>query len=86
VPAACPPTTSISYPDWKAPAGDEQLLIWPQPADLLAQTIENQRAMSACNAVRIQGVGLAELRREARQWIGHDRDQPLIATGHPAGA
>jgi len=82
VTAACPSTTSIEYADWKAPAGDEQFLIWPQPADLLTQTLENQRALSNCQCVQFQGVSLAELRRETRQWIGHDHDQPLVATGH----
>lgn len=73
---------STTYADWKAPADDGGLLIWPDPTAILRQTTDNQRNLSACDAVRFQGLPLAELRKRARAWIGHDNDLPLIATGH----
>lgn len=77
-----PTTSPMTYPDWKAPAEDGQTLIWPPPAELLDQTRQNQATLDGCDAVRFQGLPLCDLRRRTRQWIGHDPDQPLIATGH----
>ena len=72
-----------AYPDWKAPREDGQILIWPEPAQLLAETVENHRALSGANDVLVQNVPLPELRRRQRAWIHHDDDaQPLIADGH----
>src|SRR4051812_21258638 len=78
------PVAPPRYADWKAPDEDGQLLIWPAPADLLAQTRDNLHRLSTSDA-RLQNVPLGELRRRQRQWIGHaGDDQPLIATGHQA--
>src|SRR5215210_6616120 len=77
------PTPAPRYPDWKAPAGDGESLIWPAPADLLQETRQNQRRLASADSVLISGVPLPELRRAARSWLGHDDlQQPLIATGH----
>src|SRR2546421_11695071 len=74
-----PPPT---YPDWKAPCEDGQILIWPEPVKLLSDTRENHRRLAEADA-RIQNAPLSELRRAARAWIGHnDEAQPLIADGH----
>lgn len=70
------------YADWKAPAEDGQMLIWPDPPQLLADTRDNARRLSGANQVLIQNLPLPDLRRRARQFIGHDGDEPLIATGH----
>ena len=71
-----------TYPDWKAPANDGEILIWPDPATIESETIENHRKLQATNA-QLQNVSLQVLRRSARHWIGHvDDDQPLIASGH----
>ncbi|HEV7299133.1 MAG TPA: hypothetical protein VGN72_07190 [Tepidisphaeraceae bacterium] len=81
-----PATTSLStarYADWKAPTGDGQTLIWPEPAALLQQTRDNAKHLGHATQVRIQNVPLPELRTRMREWIGHtDADKPLIATGH----
>ena len=75
-------TTASGYTNWKAPANDRESLIWPPPADLLRDTLENNRLLSGA-AVRVQNVPLAELRAQQRRLIGHgDVDQPLIASGH----
>jgi hypothetical protein len=75
------PATS-RYADWKAPDEDGQFLIWPAADEVLRQTADNHRRLSAAQ-VLIQGVRLAELRIAQRKWLGHARDdQPLIATGH----
>ena len=71
------------YDRWKAPPADGQILIWPSPTDLLAEARENQRRLSS-SEILIQNVPLSELRRQMRQWIGHDDRLPLIATGHQA--
>ncbi|HYE19672.1 MAG TPA: hypothetical protein VEA69_14570, partial [Tepidisphaeraceae bacterium] len=76
--------SSTRYADWKAPTDDGELLVWPGPRDLVAQTQENRRTLADCTAPA-QGVPLRELRAGARRWIGHTADdQPLVATGHQA--
>jgi hypothetical protein len=71
------------YADWKAPAADGQVLIWPEPKRLLADARENQQRLAKAADVRIQGVALPEIRRNLRNWIGHDApEQLLFATGH----
>ena len=74
--------SSTRYADWKAPADDGQMLIWPEPAALVEETFANHRRLAAASDVLIQGVPLSELRRRAREFIGHEGDAPLIATGH----
>src|SRR5829696_8701672 len=77
------PSPAQTYPDWKAPAEDGQLLIWPEPGEMLARTRENQRALSSADNVRLQGIPLPELRRRQRAWIGHADDAaPIVASGH----
>jgi hypothetical protein len=71
-----------SYSNWKAPAQDRELLIWPEPSQLRQIPIQNNAALAA-SAVRIANVPLGELRQAARQSLGHpDAQQPLIAGGH----
>jgi hypothetical protein len=71
------------YADWKAPADDGQILIWPDPSVLLRDTRDNLHRLNTAHAVRLQGIALPELRRAVRTWIGHESiDQPLIVTGH----
>ncbi len=74
--------TADRYANWKAPAQDGDVVIWPPPADLLRDTTANAAALSAAEGCRIQGVPVAKLRREMRQWIGHPDGPPLVATGH----
>lgn len=77
------PSPATTYPDWKAPAEDGQPLIWPEPAEMLARTRENQARLSSAGAVSVQGVSLTELRKQQRAWLGHANDkQPIIASGH----
>jgi len=71
-----------SYPDWKAPSEDGASLIWPDPAKLLQDTRDNQYRLSRADRIHIQNAPLPLLRKQARQSIGHDDAQPLIATGH----
>jgi hypothetical protein len=71
-----------AYPDFKAPREDGEILIWPEPQQLLAETLANQRALSSASGVLVQNVPLPELRRRQRQWIHHDDANPLIADAH----
>ena len=71
------------YARWKAPAQDGQTLIWPEPAELLADARATHQRLSAA-LTPIQNTPLLEVRRRMRQWLGHDDDQILIATGHQA--
>jgi hypothetical protein len=74
--------TAARYANWKAPAQDGQLLVWPTAVDLLRQTTDNARRLTSEQA-RVQGIPVSELRRDIRTWLGHIDDQrPLIATGH----
>ncbi|HLL88398.1 MAG TPA: hypothetical protein VK324_03770 [Tepidisphaeraceae bacterium] len=75
--------TATRYANWKAPAADGQVVLWPEPPDLLAQSRDNHRQLAAADDVRVQNAPLPELRRQMRQWIGHrDDEQLLVATGH----
>ncbi len=70
------------YANWKAPAEDGELLIWPAPADVVRGTIENHRRLSSARAL-VQNVPISELRRVQRSWLGHaDESRPIVATGH----
>ena len=74
-----------AYPDWKAPREDGEILIWPEPQQLLRDTIANGQALMAARDVLVQNVPLPELRRRQRAWLHHDDDaKPLIADGHQA--
>ncbi len=77
------PTAQETYPDWKAPAKDGEVLLWPEPMRFLEDARDNHRMLHAADDVLVQGVPLAELRRRQRHWIGHtDDERLLIATGH----
>ncbi len=69
------------YPDWKAPAEDGKLLIWPAPGELLRQTRENLDRLSR-EQTQIQNIPLNEIRRAMRTFVGHDDARPLLASGH----
>jgi hypothetical protein len=76
-------TAPKHYPDWKAPSEDGSVVIWPQPQQLLRDTIENRNRLSSAHSVRIQNLPLPQLRRRMRSFIGLDDDAtPLIAMGH----
>jgi hypothetical protein len=73
---------STHYPDWTAPSEDGQVVIWPQPRELIDQTLENQKLLGGAQ-VRIQQLPLAEVRRRTREFIGHaDHAALLFMTGH----
>ena len=74
-------STPKTYPDWKAPREDGEILIWPAPAQLFADTLENHRRLGESSAV-VQNVALSDVRARARRWIGHDDSQVLIADAH----
>ena len=77
------PAAPTQYADWKAPAGDGELLLWPESDALLRDTEGNARRLSSAESVLVQGVPLPEWRRRLRQWIGHSDDgRPLVAAGH----
>jgi hypothetical protein len=70
------------YSDWKAPTGDGELFIWPEPQELLAQTRGNAAALVNCH-VPVTGQPLADWRTEMRRLLGHpDNEQPLLVSGH----
>ncbi|HTL28257.1 MAG TPA: hypothetical protein VL282_03510, partial [Tepidisphaeraceae bacterium] len=80
---ASAPSRSRSYPEWKAPAEDGHILIWPEPADLLRDAQQNHARLSQTSRVLIQGIPLSEWRARQREWIGHrNHDQLIVATGH----
>ena len=71
-----------AYGDWKAPKYDGALLIWPDAPRLPEIACENRVRLDGADHVRIHGRPLPEVRREARVFVGHRTDAPLIATGH----
>lgn len=75
-------TPDAAYPDWKAPARDAEILIWPDAAALLTDTVENHSRLSRNLAVKIQNVPLALLRSSQRRSAGIDDQTLLLASGH----
>src|SRR5271154_5598323 len=71
-----------AHPDWKAPPGDGDLLIWPRADELLNQTRQTHERLRRKSGVRIQNVPLTELRLRQRELLGVREDQPLIVSGH----
>ena len=65
-----------AYPDWKAPAEDSALVVWPEPAQILRDAVENHRRLTQWDSP------LAELRRRQRETLKLTEDRPAIATGH----
>jgi hypothetical protein len=65
-----------AYPDWKAPAEDSAMVIWPEPGRILSDTLENHQRLSAWDSP------LGELRRRQREMLRLSEDRPVIASGH----
>jgi hypothetical protein len=71
-----------TYADSKAPREDGQILIWPPPAQLLADAQENQRDLAGATQT-VQNVPLFQVRRRMRQWlVGDAHSQVLFGDGH----
>ena len=51
------------YPDWKAPAEDGTILIWPDASAIASQTLENHKDLAAVET-RISGLPLREIGRD----------------------
>ena len=60
---------ALRYPEWKAPAEDGKMLIWPEPRQLLADAIENQKRLSSSQSIALQKIPLPEIRKWLRKWI-----------------
>jgi len=72
-----------THPDWKAPAQDGEVLLWPEPRALIERTRANHSRLQSAHSVLIQNTPLPELRSAMRRFLGHhDGAAPLIATGH----
>lgn len=74
--------TVREYPKLVAPKADREMLIWPEPREMLRNTWDNHRTLRGSEAA-VLGVPLRKLRGWMRRWLGHSQDNmPLIATGH----
>lgn len=71
----------MTYADWKAPKGDSQMLIWPEPEALLRAVEENGDRLAKAEQ-RVQNRTLGELRAEARSFAGVHDGRRIILTGH----
>ena len=70
------------YPDWKAPAEDGGVLVWPAPEQLLRDARENHLRLSRESDATVQNVPLNQVRKRLREFVGHDDARPLLASGH----
>jgi hypothetical protein len=70
-----------AYPDWKAPAAEGEILVWPEPAQILADTAANHFQLNQSKAL-IQNVPLTEVRKRMRQLVGIHDDEFAIFSGH----
>jgi hypothetical protein len=73
---------ALRYPDWKAPAEDGKVLIWPKPEQILQETRGNQARLSSESRATIQNIPLNQVRKRLREFVGHDDARPLLASGH----
>lgn len=71
----------MTYADWKAPKGDSESLIWPEPEVLLRAVGENIDSLTR-SGVRLQNRPIQEWRGEARAFAGVHDARPIILTGH----
>jgi hypothetical protein len=82
----CGHMTSVAgqdYPKLLAPKADGELLISPEPRQLLRQTWENNQRFRQEAGPSLLGVPLGRARGWLRRWLGHREDiSPIIATGH----
>src|SRR5687767_13372499 len=72
----------LRYPDWKAPAEDGGMLIWPSPEQVLHDARANHARLSRESGATIQNVPLHEVRKRLRAFVGHDDARPMLASGH----
>jgi hypothetical protein len=70
------------YPDWKAPAEDGGVLVWPEPEQLLGDARANHARLSRESGATVQNVPLNQVRKRLREFVGHDDARPLLASGH----
>jgi hypothetical protein len=70
------------HPAWIAPAGDGEILLWPPPLLLLADTLGNHHALQSADRVFIQNTSLAELRTAQRTDLKIANRDLVIASGH----
>ncbi len=74
--------TGQEHPKLVAPKADREMLIWPEPRQMLRNVWESHGVLRGSEAI-IHGVPLRKLRGWMRRWLGHSEDHmPLIATGH----
>ena len=64
--------SALRYPEWKAPAEDGRVLLWPEAEELLRDARQAHERLSKSDSVRIQNIPLPELRRRQRAWLGHE--------------
>lgn len=77
------PTTSPRYADWKAPAEDGRVLLWPESDEIARDAERNLDRLNSGRITLSRGISLGEVRREMRRWVGHENnEQPLVAMGH----
>jgi hypothetical protein len=74
-------TDPPEYADWKAPAQDGAVVVWPDAGRLLPDVDRNRAALAGCD-VTLQGISIARLRQLSRELLDHPAGRPLIATGH----
>lgn len=72
-----------TYADWKAPQADRNLVIWPDPAQILALARKNHLALKRTD-FPIHNSSLAELRKSLRAFVGVEEDQLVFVAGHQA--
>jgi hypothetical protein len=73
----------LTDPQWKAPAEDGGMLLWPHVDQLLQNTADNNRRLIRADGIPIQNVPLSALRAAQRKWVGHgDDERPLIVAAH----
>jgi hypothetical protein len=70
-----------TYPDWKAPRNDAELLVWPDAESIRATARLNHSRVQNSNA-KFANVPLGDLRRQLRAELNLPSDAPIIASGH----
>ena len=75
-------SSAAAYPDWKAPAAEGEILLWPQAGQIVADAADNHRRLASESKAAIQNVPLHEARRRMREAAGIQADERALFSGH----
>lgn len=71
----------MTYPRWRAPTVDGEMLLWSPSGSLTADSLGNRTLLDGAK-LTVGGVALGELRRQTKAFISVGPEQIVLMTGH----